>query len=414
MPNISFIGPTDQPTDNRRLLAELRACLRSGDFVLFRLVVAYAKSGPLIRLEDDLKAFRAAGGQIRSVVGIDQQGTSRQAIELAMTLMDDVYVTCEAGITFHPKIYVFEGPGRAVCFIGSNNLTVGGTETNFETAMVLDLALPAEQAQLQSVNALWDQLMPAACPATNLVDQAAFGAMVARGDLPDEMTMARRSRQGGGAGTGAGGGKKKSGLAVKPPSPLPKKALVQSTGNAAAAPPQPIAAAAAVAPPPQPALVHVSSAPAQRFAIQIKPKPNGEIFLSVTAALQNPAFFKWPFNGATTPKIPTNPSYPQLDPDPLVDIDVYGAAQTPILSRQAYALNTVYYARNSEIRVTASPLVGVVPPYSVMVWEPDPRAGIDYGIEIFTPASPHYAAWEAACNQQMPGGGHAPRKFGWF
>jgi hypothetical protein len=153
---------------------------------------------------------------------------------------------------------------------------------------------------------------------------------------------------------------------------------------------------------------------ASGFAIQIKPHHNGEIFLSVSAALQNPAFFRWPFTGATTPKKPGNPSYPQLDPDPVVNIVVYGAPTTPLLTLSMYHLNTVYYEAKSEIRITAAPLVAVVPEYSVMIMQTSNTPGIDYDITIHTPASPDYNAWVTACNQTMPSGGSTPRRYGWF
>jgi hypothetical protein len=85
-----------------------------------------------------------------------------------------------------------------------------------------------------------------------------------------------------------------------------------------------------------------------------------------------------------------------------------------VLLRSNYALNTVYYEAKSEIRITASPLVGSVPDYSVMVMQRSMDPSIDYEVVIHRPDSPDYGAWLAACNQAMPGGGKAPRKFGWF
>nr|WP_295462397.1 hypothetical protein [Mesorhizobium sp.] len=137
--------------------------------------------------------------------------------------------------------------------------------------------------------------------------------------------------------------------------------------------------------------------------------------MSVTAALQNPAFFKWPFNGWTVPKKGTkNKAYPQLSPDPIVNISVYGAPSAALLVLTGYPLNTVYYEIRSEIRITASPLVGLVPDYSIMIIEQSNLPGTDYEITVHTPASIDYPAWVAACNQQMPSGGKIPRKFGWF
>ena len=97
-----------------------------------------------------------------------------------------------------------------------------------------------------------------------------------------------------------------------------------------------------------------------------------------------------------------------------MDIVVFGRSPVPVLTRSSYALNTVYYERKSEIRITASPLVDVVPDYSVMVMERSSTPGTTYDITIHRPDSPEYPAWVAACNQTMPGGGKRPRKYGWF
>ncbi len=153
---------------------------------------------------------------------------------------------------------------------------------------------------------------------------------------------------------------------------------------------------------------------AHGLAIQIRPHHNGEIFLSVRAALQNPAFFSWPFTGETTPKIAGRAPYPQHDPDPIVNFVVYGKEQKPVLVLTKYPLNTVYYAENSEIRITALPVVEVSPEYSIMIIEPSNETGTTWDITVHRPDSPEFDSWLAVCNQSMPGGGKQPRKFGWF
>jgi HKD family nuclease len=156
----SFIKPLEQPPGVRRLLSELKAALMDDRFSEFRLIVAYAKTGPLYRLRELLEQWRDRGNRIEAISGIDQQGTSREALELALELFHSVYVTQESGITFHPKIYLFKGKTAARAFIGSNNLTVGGTEKNFEAAIQLDLALPDEAAMLAKLEEGWASLLP--------------------------------------------------------------------------------------------------------------------------------------------------------------------------------------------------------------------------------------------------------------
>ena len=79
-----------------------------------------------------------------------------------------------------------------------------------------------------------------------------------------------------------------------------------------------------------------------------------------------------------------------------------------------YALNTVYYEAKSKMRITASPLVAVVPEGSIMIFEKGQIAQTDYEITVHRPDSPDYAPWLATCDQQMPGDGKEPRRFGWF
>lgn len=400
MARISLIRPLDQPLGTRRLLADLKASLDDARYNEFHVIVAYAKTGPLYRLADRLTRWRGSGKRAEAIFGIDQQGTSYEALEFALRSLDAVYVTTEASITFHPKIYTFGGPSDFRAFVGSNNLTVGGTETNFESAVDLELDPAVDSATIAELANTWADLLPTNCQATRQLDAALLDELLADGDIVHESTM----RLGGGSSLGSGGGTRRgrrSGLSLVPPSSLPTA----------------FAAARAVASPTGrtvPGAPSTTSAVARGLAIQVKPHHNGEIFLSVVAVRQHPTFFGWPFTGHTTPKKATNPSYPQRNPDPVVDIAVYGAGTGPILTLSSYNLNTIYYSTKSEIRITASPLVGVVPDCSVMIIETSGTSGVDYDITIHTPASPDYARWLAACDQQMPGGGATPRRFGWF
>lgn len=401
MSQIEYILPLDQPLAHRRLLPELQAALASASYSQLRVLVAYAKSGPLIRMKHELLAWRAAGKSAEMILGVDQRGTSRQALELAVELFDRVYVTQEKGITFHPKMYLFEGLSEAKSFVGSNNLTVGGTETNFEAAVVLTCALPEDIADVQPLREAWDSLLPVQCPATSEVDNELLAELISTGRVRNEAAMFA----GGAAGGGWGGGyvSTRSGLPVKPASPLPRAAMRQSAVQAIGAMTGTAAVAAAT---PRPIT-------GQRFALQVRQRANGEIHLSVTAALQDPSFFKWPFTGQTTPKKASNAAYPQLVPDPIVNFEVWGNLPTPLFEQHGYALNTVYYASRKEIRITASPLKPYLVEYSVMVIEKGTN-NVDYEITVYRPDSPHYSAWVASLNQTMPGGGKIPRKFGWF
>jgi len=53
MPAITFITPLDQPTGNLRLFNLLRASFQDPAYSSFLCAVAFAKSGPLLRLYND-------------------------------------------------------------------------------------------------------------------------------------------------------------------------------------------------------------------------------------------------------------------------------------------------------------------------------------------------------------------------
>lgn len=105
-------------------------------FQTFFIVVAYVKKTGVVHLQESLEKFRATGGRVKAVVGIDQRNTSIQGLQLLLSLCDELWVHHNEsfGYTFHPKIYAFEKAGdKAAIFVGSSNLTQGGLYTNYET-----------------------------------------------------------------------------------------------------------------------------------------------------------------------------------------------------------------------------------------------------------------------------------------
>lgn len=224
MVRISFINPLDQPIGRRRLLAELREGLQDEAFSRFRMIVAFAKSGPLLRLKSIIDERRAKGLRIEAIFGIDQLGTSAEALTFALDCFDRVYIVRERNLTFHPKMYAFRGPKAARLFVGSNNLTVGGTETNFEAAVRVDLDLPDDAEALEAFSDSWNEMLPRTCPASKVLDRALLNELLRDGTVPDEAAM----RGGGEEGSPGRSGSRasRSGLAIKPPSALPARRQV--------------------------------------------------------------------------------------------------------------------------------------------------------------------------------------------
>ncbi len=125
------------------------------------VVVAWAKRSGLRHLRRPLDDFRGRGGESRMIVGIDEGGATRQGLETACGLFDQIHVFHDrSGRTFHPKIYLAQGEANAELLIGSNNLTAGGVFFNYEASLscVLDLTSTEDVDLLDAVLGYIDRL----------------------------------------------------------------------------------------------------------------------------------------------------------------------------------------------------------------------------------------------------------------
>ncbi len=167
-------------------------------FEIFRACVAFAKASGVLRLAPALQRFMDRGGQVEFVVGIDEDITTRQALELVMRFSTAAYVFNNPAATFHPKVYLFEVPDRqAVAFVGSSNLTVGGLYTNYEANLGLDLDLtkPADQETYQRIRAIFANASDVVSGNALRLDDAAIEQLVLSGAVGDEArSRARRAR----------------------------------------------------------------------------------------------------------------------------------------------------------------------------------------------------------------------------
>ena len=74
------------------------------------------------------------------ITGVDQKGTSKEALEALLELDVKAYVFYQPSITiFHPKIYLFEGVNKSALIIGSSNLTAQGLFSNIEASLLLKI-----------------------------------------------------------------------------------------------------------------------------------------------------------------------------------------------------------------------------------------------------------------------------------
>lgn len=155
-----------QPFSEQRLGDVLRAALQGeyGTFHTFQAAIAFIKQSGVQHLYEPLQQFILSGKTVRLVVGIDQQVTSQDGLAMLLDAVGStgqIWINHTEGnlpITFHPKVYLFEGDESAFLIIGSGNMTSGGLFTNDEASLVqtLDSHIGADMALLNEVKSALD------------------------------------------------------------------------------------------------------------------------------------------------------------------------------------------------------------------------------------------------------------------
>jgi hypothetical protein len=97
-------------------------------------------------VQRDIEAFKARGGTATIILGIDAGGATRPGLLLASMLFNEAFVFHDPpGGTFHPKLYLASGSGKALLVVGSSNATAGGLFDNYEASLEALFDLPSEQ-----------------------------------------------------------------------------------------------------------------------------------------------------------------------------------------------------------------------------------------------------------------------------
>jgi HKD family nuclease len=401
-----------------RLISELG----SGRWQRFRCAVAFAKRSGVQYLDRPLRKFVKAGGIAELAIGIDSGGTSFEALShlaSAISPSGRLIVSHEirsSSTSFHPKLYAFTPADpleRGLIIVGSSNITEGGLFTNHElsTALSLDAADADDAALLaaftKQLDAWQDLTSGFAVPAT----RSRLLALYDEGRLPGESRLA--------AGRGAlpppGGGT--SGLFPgrrRRSKPAHRKSLGEPL---VPLPPRPPARVELppTPPPPKP----LGSAHNALYIDTGSGTAKTELFLSKTALTSDPAFFRHPFTGRTTPKRGGSKTpQPELDPWPTVDIRLLDAAGAPVAKHtySDYSLRVWEYAigKNAkhELRVNIpAPLLQSLPQDCILEMRRHPvRAGIDYRLDFLEPGSRQWKQARARAATPLP---NSTRKFGW-
>lgn len=133
-----IIGQGYNLEENSSVGKELIKQFESKIYDNFTCLVAFASYGGVSALTQYIEDGKAKGMKIRIVLGIDQKGTSKEALEevLAWNVDACIFHTSSKNI-FHPKVYLFENRDIFTLIVGSNNLTVPGLAQNIECSLLI-------------------------------------------------------------------------------------------------------------------------------------------------------------------------------------------------------------------------------------------------------------------------------------
>jgi hypothetical protein len=111
------------------------------------IVSSFAKQKAILRLTPSIIKAIGNGTRFKIVVGVDINGTSKEALEAILKLKVDtlIFKNNIPNHTFHPKIFVFEYEKMSIVLIGSVNLTEGGLFRNYEAMAKITYDLEKEK-----------------------------------------------------------------------------------------------------------------------------------------------------------------------------------------------------------------------------------------------------------------------------
>ncbi len=118
----------------------LISLLQEDRFDTFIGISAFASYSGVTGLGKFINDAKKHLNKIVIVVGVDQKGTSKEALGALEGLGVDSYVFYQASFPiFHPKVYLFEGKDSAAVIIGSSNMTAQGLFLNSEASLYIEL-----------------------------------------------------------------------------------------------------------------------------------------------------------------------------------------------------------------------------------------------------------------------------------
>jgi len=138
--NITLLGQGFEPISEFSVGKKIIKFLADPSFHTFTGISAFASPAGINGLSHHIENAKSHIKIITIVTGVDQKGTSKEALEALLDLDINAFIFYQRSFPiFHPKIYLFEGENKTELIIGSSNLTAQGLFANVETSLLVSV-----------------------------------------------------------------------------------------------------------------------------------------------------------------------------------------------------------------------------------------------------------------------------------
>lgn len=164
--------------------------LNQQDFHSFTGISAFASEAGIFGLSGYFETAKKFYKNLTLIVGIDQEGTSKEALEeiLNINIGSYIFYQNEAPI-FHPKIYLFEGDKEIKLIVGSSNLTGRGLFRNVESSLLIEFDIndPEGTTLLTTLKTYYKTLFDFSDPNLFKISQVVIDDFIEKGIVPNEI-----------------------------------------------------------------------------------------------------------------------------------------------------------------------------------------------------------------------------------
>jgi len=202
---ISFLGQGIEPTSKNAVGNLLVKYLKEKKFNSFTGFSAFASEAGIYGLSGHINSAKKNFKNLTIIVGIDQGGTSKEALEEILSLNIESYIFYQKeNPIFHPKFYLFEGTNDVKIILGSSNLTGTGLFTNIESSLLVEFNKTDKDglALLSELKTYYKSLLNYTDPNIFKIDNKVINNFFLDGIVPDEATRKRNYSKGTSTSTG--------------------------------------------------------------------------------------------------------------------------------------------------------------------------------------------------------------------